>query len=123
MGACPKVWSVAWCMDVGLGPARCHRSNRTHLPSVPGVPVIGVTLAYRRRPQTEINVAQARFREIMSWEDWKAKARSLQPRCSECGSAAKADDREVLALTGRCRACAEKSDPVASNRHELCDCS
>jgi hypothetical protein len=82
-----------------------------------------VTLAYRRTPQTEINVAQARFGEIMSWEDWKAKARSLQPRCSECGSAAQTDDRDVLAMTGRCQACAEKSDAVASNWRELCKCS
>ena len=72
---------------------------------------------------TEINVAEARFREIMSWEDWKAKARSLDPRCSECGCTAKVGEREVLAITGRCQACAEKSDAVPSNWRELCNCS
>jgi hypothetical protein len=68
-------------------------------------------------------VAEARFREIMSWEDWKAKARSLEPRCSECGSAAKADDRDVLAMTGRCQACVEKSDAVAGTWREVLNCS
>lgn len=74
-----------------------------------------------RTPLTEITVAEARFREIMSWEDWKAKARSLEPRCSECGSTAKADERDALAMTGRCQACVEKSDAVASNWRELCN--
>jgi len=68
-------------------------------------------------------VAEARFREIMSWEDWQAKARSLQPRCSECGSGPKAGDREVLAMTGRCQACAEKSDAVAATWREVLNCS
>ena len=67
-------------------------------------------------------MAQARFGEIMSWEDWKAKARSLETRCSDCGATAKAGERQVLAITGRCQACAEKAD-AADTSPELCNCS
>jgi hypothetical protein len=65
-------------------------------------------------------VAQARFCEIMSWEDWKAKARSLEPRCSECGAPSKEDERELNAATARCATCAAKSEDVAGAWRELC---
>jgi hypothetical protein len=96
-----------------LGPARG-----------PSYFVIGVkSPCVSRTPLTEITVVQTRFPEIMSWEDWKAKARSLEPRCCECGSPAKEDEREVHAATGRCQACAAKSETVAGALRELCKCS
>ena len=72
-----------------------------------------------RTALTEITVAQARFREIMSWEDWKAKARSLERRCSECGSPSKAEEREVMAATGRCQSCMAKSEAVTGSWSEV----
>ena len=103
----PSIWLARW------GP-----------PGAPSYLVIGVkSPCATRTPLTEITVVQARFPEIMSWEDWKAKARSLEPRCCACGSPAKDDEREVHAATGRCQACAAKSEPLASALHELCKCS
>jgi hypothetical protein len=64
-------------------------------------------------------VAQARFREIMSWEDWKAKARSLEQRCSACGSPSKEEERALMAATGRCQTCATKSEAAAGSWSEV----
>jgi hypothetical protein len=87
--------------------------------------VIGVKMrvAHAHTSDTEITVAEARFREIMSWDDWKAKARSLGPRCGACGSLTKEDEREVYAATGRCQACAQKSEAVAGAWHGVCKAS
>jgi len=68
----------------------------------------------------EIHVAEARFPEIMSWDEWKAKARSLEPRCTACGSPPKQEERDVLSLTGMCESCATKTDTLSGTWRELC---
>src|SRR4029077_6162839 len=101
--------------SVWLGPAG-HRGG-------PLVCVSGVKTACRPYALTEINVAEAKFSEIMSWDDWKAKARSLEPRCSQCGCVPKRKEREILAISGMCEACATKSDGHTGSWRELCTCS
>ena len=90
---------------------------------MPIVSVCGVKSACRRTSLTEIHVAQAKFREIMSWDDWKAKARGMDPRCSQCGSAPKQAERDTILLTGLCEACTAKTDDHSGSWRELCKCS
>jgi uncharacterized paraquat-inducible protein A len=69
--------------------------------------------------KTEITVAQAKFREIMSWEDWKAKARSLAHRCSQCGAVRRQDAGDGGSANGLCAACATKAADNRAGRAEV----
>ena len=69
---------------------------------------------------TEIDVARAKFSEIMSWDDWKAKARRLQPDRQDFGRPAEQGEPDSPVLTGIGNVGATTSDALAGNWRELC---
>jgi len=83
--------------------------------SAPSVPFVIGVLTYAA---TEIDVARAKFSEIMSWDDWKAKARRLQDYRPDSGWSAKQAEQEIPALPGIGDTGATASD--AGNWRELC---
>src|SRR5262245_18029798 len=70
--------------------------------------------------RTEIDVARAKFSEIMSWDDWKAKARRLHHPRPECGGPAQQNAQDIPALTGMGDSGATSPDVLAGNWRELC---
>ena len=69
---------------------------------------------------TEIDVARAKFSEIMSWDDWKAKARRLQPHRQDPGGPAEQGEPDIPVLPGIGDTGATTSDALAGNWRELC---
>jgi hypothetical protein len=78
--------------------------------------VIGVLT----RAATEIDVARAKFSEIMSWDDWKAKARRLQYHRPDPDCLAKQGEQDIPVLTGMGDTGATTSEALAGNWRELC---
>ena len=81
--------------------------------------VIGVLT----RAATEIDVARAKFSEIMSWEDWKAKARRMQYHHPDPACPAKQGEQDIPVSTEMGDTGARTSDAVAGNWRELCKSS